>query len=265
MTTPNDLSIVIRNALQRKKLLQAEVQGWMQKIAAAQAEMNANLQAIARIDVMIKEIQASMPDVQALSPSEPSSAGQEATGGTGLTRAGFGNSQAFFEQIAREAILQNGRPMQTSEILKAFQERGYPIEGNNPWKIASNNLWKAKADGRFIHKVGVGYWPADVPNVALSYVPPPEGATPLKLRPPKLENRQSRSTGRPPGRSKALTPEQIQLAKKWWGEGKTGVDIARELGGVSMGTIYRYLREAGVPARQKASGGGRKKKQTGAK
>jgi hypothetical protein len=261
MAAKSEISSVIQTALQRKKLLQAEVQACMEKIAITQAEMNAATQAISRIDVMIKEIQASLPNSQKPGISEPTITNYESTSGTGLTKAaGFGNSQAFFEQIAREAILQNGRPMQTSEILKAFRDRGHPIEGNNPWKIASNNLWKAKAAGRLIHRIGTGYWPADVANLALAYAPPPEGAAPLKLRPAKLESRKSRSTGRPPGRSRALSPEQIQLAKKWWSEGKQGTDIARQLGGVSMGTLYRYLREAGVPARKKKPGGGRKKK-----
>ncbi len=234
----------------------------MEKVAAAQAEMNAAIQAIARIDVMVKEIQASLPDAQQVNVAESAASRYESTSGTGLARAaGFGNSQAFFEQVVREAIIQNGKPMQTTEILKAFRDRGHPIEGNNPWKIASNNLWKAKAEGRFIHKIGVGYWPSDMANVALGYVPPPEGVAPLKLKVAKTVPRKSRSTGRPPGRSRALTPEQVGLVLKWTEEGKPVTHIARELGGISAGTVYRYLREAGIPARTKKPGGGRKKKE----
>ena len=261
MAAQSEISSVIQSALQRKKALQVQVQACMEKIATATAEMSALTQAISRIDVMIKEIQASLPDAQKSGAPELASADYEAASGTGLsTAAGFGNSQAFFEQVTREAILKNGKPMQTSEILKAFRERGNPIEGNNPWKIASNSLWKAKAAGRFIHRVGIGYWPADVANLALGYSPPPEGVAPLKIRPTVLKVRKPRSTGRAPGRSRAMSPEQIELAMKWWIEGKAGAQIARDLGGVAVATVYKYLHEAGAPTRTNGPRPGRKKK-----
>jgi hypothetical protein len=168
-------------------------------------------------------------------PEEGSVRGAETSGQYIFGGAGFGQTQAMFEQLLRATLHDARKPMRSPEIIEAFRERGHPIGGNET-RTAWNRLWRAKAKGMLITVPRYGYWLADerLPEGALS-APPPK----RKIDPER--NRFVRGVGRPVGRRRLLTDSQVSMLEKWLAEGKkTRAEMARDLGGVSAATINNY-------------------------
>jgi hypothetical protein len=240
---------ILKKLADKRHSLQERVQVLMDKIAVLQSEMNALLQEVARTEVSMSVVREIGGFVRPSDVRAPEAGQRAAKQKTGLTKAGHGNSQAFFEQIAREAFLKSGKPLGTKEVLDAFQALGHEIQGTNPWKQASNNLWTAKRDGRLIHRIGLGYWPADVPNLALGYTPPPGGV------PPPLEAKRLKPSKRPKfpefgvGRPNALTPQQVERIRARRKEGATLAVLAEEFDS-SPSTINRYLNDKTLATRR---------------
>jgi hypothetical protein len=219
----------VGRAIKRRKELQEALKASTDAITRANAEIQKHMQELGRIDIFLKEhYRFSGENVPPLDEESPI-----------LGSSGHGNSQSLFEALTRTILLENGEPMDTTEVVKAFQKRQHPLGGSNEWKTASNRLWKAKSEGTFEHFEGKGYWPADVPCPAIGY-------TPLQGTPKReTSGRSHGATGRPQGRRKILTPEQVQVAERMLLEGKTKFEVAEHLGGVSPNTIYNLFKDIG--------------------
>ena len=63
--------------------------------------------------------------------------------------------------LAREIILERGRPMTRSELVEAIESRGFPLAGKDKSKNLGTILWRF--NDRFVNIEGRGYWPRDIP------------------------------------------------------------------------------------------------------
>jgi hypothetical protein len=126
--------------------------------------------------------------------------------------------------------------MRSPEIIAAFRQRGMPIGGNET-RTAWNRLWMAKSNGVLTKIPQYGYWLADepIPKGALALPPPKRDSSPSERA------RRERAPGRKIGRQRLLNDSQIRLLDQWLKDGtKTRVEMARDLGGVSLATINNY-------------------------
>jgi hypothetical protein len=126
-------------------------------------------------------------------------------------KAGHGLTQPVFEQLLREVLLEHGQPMQSGEVIEAFERRGIDIGSQ---KTVWNRLWHAKRAGALVHYPKPGYWPADLP--------PPESASERgkaekdAARPPEeIEARNKTISAKLKGRRKLLSHEQLSKAIEW--------------------------------------------------
>ena len=71
--------------------------------------------------------------------------------------------------VAREILLQNGRPMSRDDLFEALTFRGVIIHGTNPPVVLQTMLWRMS--GEITHLKGFGYWPKDVPCEVAFYDP----------------------------------------------------------------------------------------------
>lgn len=87
-------------------------------------------------------------------------------------------SQAEMEKLAREAILDAGRPLTRKLLLRRLAILGVRIGGADPLKNVGTKMWRAR--DKFVNLDRFGYWPSDVPNPDHGYDPtvntPPAGA-----------------------------------------------------------------------------------------
>jgi DNA-binding CsgD family transcriptional regulator len=211
----------VRRVLKRQKELQDTIKAAAQELE----EITVYLRVRARITSLIP-----IADQSAYEPPRPSPA-LALHQSTPSKKLGYGSTQPAFERLAREAMLAEGQPLETFEVVEVLRERGFPLGGSNEWKTASNRLWRGKQNSVFEHKVGVGYWPSGVPW------PEPDPNRPKRPRPKGTAHR---ATGRPHGRQKALSDAEVKCAEQWLLEGKTVKEVAALLG-VSPGTIYNYV------------------------
>jgi hypothetical protein len=71
--------------------------------------------------------------------------------------------------MARRILLDNGKPMTRSELLKALEERDVVLAGEDKAKYLGTILWRMKE--AFINLEGFGYWPKDKPFEPANYFP----------------------------------------------------------------------------------------------
>jgi hypothetical protein len=90
----------------------------------------------------------------------------------GRKRAGGGMSQEDFIGLARELLLEIGRPVNGRTLLEKFHKKGRQIGGVDEFRNFNTKIWRAR--DRITKIPGAGYWPVDVPCPAVSYVPTPE-------------------------------------------------------------------------------------------
>ena len=153
-----------------------------------------------------------------------------------LGRAGYGQTQPMFEHYVLDILREAGRPMQSGEIIQAFKERGHALGGNET-RTAWNRLWQANKRGVLVNIPRYGYWPADEqpPEKALAEPPPKRKS----IEPGRATR--DRGKGRRVGRQPMLTEGQIKTLEGWLAEGKkTRKEMARDLGGISVGTVENY-------------------------
>lgn len=72
-------------------------------------------------------------------------------------------------KIARETLIEHGRPMKRGELVKALEAREVPLAGKDKNKNLGTILWRHAS--MFVSLDGLGYWPKDV---ALAGVYDPE-------------------------------------------------------------------------------------------
>jgi hypothetical protein len=60
----------------------------------------------------------------------------------------------------RRLILDAGRPLRRSELVRLLEQNGYPVDGTDKSKVLGTNIWRS---GLFTHIEGTGYWPKDAP------------------------------------------------------------------------------------------------------
>ena len=106
--------------------------------------------------------------------SEPRESGESEPGALDDIAVGGGMTQKDFVDLARELLLEIGRPVNGPGLLRKFHERGRRIGGADEMKNLTTKVWRAK--DAIIKIPGAGYWPVDVPCPAVSYVPPPKNA-----------------------------------------------------------------------------------------
>jgi len=61
---------------------------------------------------------------------------------------------------AERLILEAGRPLSRSVLLKELTALGHEIEGTDKSKVLGTNIWRSK---RFHNLKGSGYWPISAP------------------------------------------------------------------------------------------------------
>jgi hypothetical protein len=90
----------------------------------------------------------------------------------GRKRAGGGMSQEDFIGMAREFLLEIGRPVNGRTLLEKFREKGRQIGGVDEFRNFNTKIWRAR--DRITKIPGAGYWPVDVPCPEVSYAPSPD-------------------------------------------------------------------------------------------
>jgi hypothetical protein len=217
MTDKDQSETPVSRAIKRRKELQDGIKASMKELEKLDEFLRMWRHLSADADEAIKGVETSEPHLM-------------------LGRAGHGQTQAMFEQYVRALLRDVGRPMQSGEIVEAFRERGHRIGGNET-RTAWNRLWQAKDRGVLQNVPRYGYWFADepVPEAVLA-APPPKvrhSTTGMPLR--------KEWAGRPQGRKRILTESQIKTLEEWFSEGKkTREEMARDLGGISLGTVNNY-------------------------
>jgi DNA-binding CsgD family transcriptional regulator len=200
----------IARALKKRRKLQAEIQRAMQEL---------------------EDIEKFISLHRRFSTDDESNKGESDLQPTILSRAGHGQTQTVFEQLVTDILRQTGRPMQSSEIVDAFRERGHPIGGNET-RTAWNRLWQAKDRGVLVNLPRLGYWLANEPLPESAHTAKP----PAKKRPRGQSLREERH-GKPRGRKPYLNDSQKEKVLAMFAAGMKGSEIATELG-VSRATIY---------------------------
>jgi hypothetical protein len=69
----------------------------------------------------------------------------------------------------RKAILDSGRPLPRSGVVRALSDRGIKVGGQDPAQSIATLMSRAKGD--FVNLKSHGYWPRDVAYAAASYHP----------------------------------------------------------------------------------------------
>lgn len=57
---------------------------------------------------------------------------------------------------AENAILQAGRPLSRSALLRTLEDQGFNLPGGDRAKVFGTNIWRS---GKFLSIKGKGYWP----------------------------------------------------------------------------------------------------------
>ena len=151
-----------------------------------------------------------------------------------LRTEAFGQAQAIFENLAIGVLREVGRPMKSGELIEEFRRRGHPIKGNEV-RTAWNRLWLARKKGLLTNDPKLGYW---IPDEPLTEVAKQQAAA-VPRRKSSLPP--DRNKGKPKGPPPVLTPEQVQAGERMLLAGKSRIEVAAALGGVSQGTIKTYF------------------------
>jgi Helix-turn-helix domain of resolvase len=146
----------------------------------------------------------------------------------------WGRAQSIFEKFAVAALRDVGRPMKSGELIEEFQKRGHPIKGNAV-RTAWNRLWIARKKGVLTNDPKLGYWIAGEPLSEEAKQRAASEPRRKSLLPP------DRNKGKRKGIAPILTPEQIEAGEKMLLAGKTRIEVAAALGGVSQATIRNYF------------------------
>ncbi len=83
--------------------------------------------------------------------------------------------------IAREVLLERGRPLKRGALVRAIEEKGFHLSGKDKAKNLGTILWRHNHD--FVHIEKFGYWPRDL-KFGTAYDPelPPDGIFSPRLR-----------------------------------------------------------------------------------
>lgn len=57
---------------------------------------------------------------------------------------------------AEATILEAGKPLSRSELLRRLEKQGFSFPGTDKVKVFGTNLWRSR---RFVSLKGLGYWP----------------------------------------------------------------------------------------------------------
>jgi transposase len=169
---------------------------------------------------------------------------QETPGGAPL-RVAKGKTQSVFEMQVRTILRDTGRPMKSPEIIEEFRKRGHAIPGNEI-RTAWNRLWEAKVRGTLTSDPKLGYWIAGEP---LSEKAKEEALIAGKRRKSGATSVIKAARGTKPGRDPLWGQEQIEAAERLLLAGKSRAEVAAALGGVSMGTLQKYVSISGLKAK----------------
>jgi hypothetical protein len=132
------------------------------------------------------------------------------------------------------------------KICSGYAKRKRRLDGrrSGPPSVNSNGhgargqaaqTWQAKKNGVLINIPSYGYWLKDEPL-------PQAALDPTKRIVSDPATRKNyRGRGNPVGRQRVLTDSQINTLESWFEKGTmTRAEMARELGGISLGTINNY-------------------------
>jgi hypothetical protein len=61
----------------------------------------------------------------------------------------------------RRIVINEGRPMNRSELVRRLEAAGYVLDGRDKSKVLGTNIWRSD---KFFHIDGQGYWPKDIPR-----------------------------------------------------------------------------------------------------
>jgi Helix-turn-helix domain of resolvase len=151
--------------------------------------------------------------------------------------AGHGKTQSIFEMLVLSVLRDVGRPMKSPELIEEFRRRGHPMQGNEI-RTAWNRLWEAKSRGVLTSDPKVGYWIAGEP---LSAEAREQAIIAGKRRRSGVSAVIESARGKKKGPPELWGPEEIATAERMLLAGKSRLEVAAALGGVSQGTIQKYI------------------------
>lgn len=222
----------IRLALQRKKVLQNRVR--------------TDLKAIKEIDELVRLYRKYGTDDSGVVEVSD------------LTSVPSSNESQYprdrFDQMVREILQDYGRPMQSGEIASEFKKRGHPISLRNERKMAWNRLYEAKTREVIVNLPGLGYWLPNEPLTERAKAEAHDAARAVKRRPYGSGATKREWVGRPTGRPRTLTDEQLETAKRLLlTTDRSYKSIGEELG-VKTTTLQRHFRGGKKALRQQSLG-----------
>lgn len=150
-----------------------------------------------------------------------------------LRGAAYGTTQSVFETLVLAVLRDVGRPMRSPEIIEEFRRRGHPVQGNEI-RTAWNRLWEAKHRGVLTSEPKLGYWIAGEP---LTEEARERALAAGKYRRSGVSAAIQANRGKKKGPPEAWGPEQVAAAERMLLAGKSRLEVAAALGGVSQGTI----------------------------
>jgi transposase len=225
MTTDEFQDSALGKALQRRKELRETIEN--------------DLQEIEKIEEFLKMYSSFSTGDFSLNKQA-----QETPGGAPL-RTGKGTTQSIFEMQVLAILRDVGRPMKSPEIIEEFRKRGYAAAGNEI-RRAWNRLWEAKVRGTLTSDPKLGYWIGGEP---LSEKAKDEALIAGKRRKSGATSVIQAARGTKPGRDPLWGKEQIEAAERMLLAGKSRAEVAAALGGVSMGTLQKYVSISGLKAK----------------
>lgn len=151
--------------------------------------------------------------------------------------AGKGKAQDVFESLVIGVLRDVGRPMKSPELIEEFRKRGHPVPGNEI-RTAWNRLWEAKSRGVLTSDPKLGYWIAGEP---LSDEAKEQALIASKRRRSGVSATIEAARGKKKGPPQVWGSEEIAAAERMLLAGKSRVEVAAALGGVSQGTIRKYI------------------------
>ena len=171
-------------------------------------------------------------DLTAGTPNSEKGGNQE------ISQATWGTAQQAFEALVVGVLREIGRPMRSGELIEEFKRRGHPLKGNDV-RTAWNRLWLASKRRVLTSDRTLGYWIAGEPLTDEAR----EAAALVgrRERRPAGSAHRDQNKGKKKGRAPILTSEQVEAGEKMLLAGKSRLEVAAVLGGVSQGTIKKYF------------------------
>jgi hypothetical protein len=200
----------------------------LKKRKELQEKLKETIQSIEKIEEWLKTYRE-------LSIGDADSKKEDSRSDVGL--AGWGQAQQVFESLVVGVLRDVGRPMRSGELIDEFRKRGHPLKGNDV-RTAWNRLWNARKRDVLTSDRSLGYWIAGEPLTEQAQL---SAALIARRERHPTATLRNQNKGKKKGRARVLTDEQVDAGERMLLAGKSRLEVAAALGGVSQGTINAYF------------------------